>query len=778
MIGRRWFQANCSAARIRHKQTTNQAAYYHTPKPWLALLARLPLLFQYAVFPFLFALPYTESVDHHHHHQRGCWLVSGYTRGHPILVAYRAAEAASGPGLPTRGPGTFSYICPPLHPTHPSINQRRLPLASWTLKPSPNSRASCCIVVSSPTASQHTRATAMGELAAELLYNMAPLALSGGGAEVGSCAPLLAELRQLWGQIGKSQEERERMVHELEAECTRVYRRKVDEATGERALLHQSLAASEAEIAALTAALGAENSTQFKVNKWTVSLNERVSSATALLEELRAMRAERSKQFSDIRSEIEKISAEIAGRSHGQDTSPRAGDGHDLTIRRLGEYRARLSTLQKEKSDRLHKVLEHVTEVHSLCDVLGEDFIAIVNEVHPGLHEADPGKPTSISDTTLTRLSQVVAMLTSEKAKRAAMLREAVVPLVELWDLMDSPAEERRGFQKAAAVLKPAKEEVLLSSGVLSMASIKKTEEEVERLTRLKAGRMKELVLKRRLELENICRSMHVEPDASTVPEKSIALIDSGLVNPSELMASIDDQIAKAKEEHQSRKDIMEKINKWLLACEEEKWLDDHNVDENRFSTGRTARLNLKRAEKARVIIMKIPAIVDNLMSRTLAWESERKKPFLYDGARLVAVLEEHKQARLRQEEERRRLREQKKLRTLFSEKETMPRLKRPSGSGGGGFSRTPEPGSMNRKRVDAGRLTCSAPSMRSSSSGSSCGGGGGGRSSAELDRPRSSAAGAGRCGELLQGARRLSFNYVAVAKAGGGMSSSLASLS
>ena len=54
------------------------------------------------------------------------------------------------------------------------------------------------------------------------------------------------------------------------------------------------------------------------------------------------------------------------------------------------------------------------------------------------------------------------------------------------------------------------------------------TEEEVERLTRLKAGRMKELVLKRRLELENICGSMHVEPDASTVPEKSIALIDSG----------------------------------------------------------------------------------------------------------------------------------------------------------------------------------------------------------------------------------------------------------
>jgi hypothetical protein len=51
-----------------------------------------------------------------------------------------------------------------------------------------------------------------------------------------------------------------------------------------------------------------------------------------------------------------------------------------------------------------------------------------------------------------------------------------------------------------------------------------------------------------------------------------------GLVNPSELMASIDEQIAKAKEEQQSRKEIMDKINKWLLACEEEKWLEEYNL--------------------------------------------------------------------------------------------------------------------------------------------------------------------------------------------------------
>jgi protein regulator of cytokinesis 1 len=51
---------------------------------------------------------------------------------------------------------------------------------------------------------------------------------------------------------------------------------------------------------------------------------------------------------------------------------------------------------------------------------------------------------------------------------------------------------------------------------------------EVERLTKLKASRMKELVFKKRLELEEICRLTHIEPDTSTAAEKASALIDSG----------------------------------------------------------------------------------------------------------------------------------------------------------------------------------------------------------------------------------------------------------
>lgn len=43
-----------------------------------------------------------------------------------------------------------------------------------------------------------------------------------------------------------------------------------------------------------------------------------------------------------------------------------------------------------------------------------------------------------------------------------------------------------------------------------------------------------------------------------------------------EVLASLDDQISKAKEEAFSRKEIMEKMEKWMSSCEEESWLEDY----------------------------------------------------------------------------------------------------------------------------------------------------------------------------------------------------------
>lgn len=42
------------------------------------------------------------------------------------------------------------------------------------------------------------------------------------------------------------------------------------------------------------------------------------------------------------------------------------------------------------------------------------------------------------------------------------------------------------------------------------------------------------------------------------------------------MLSGIDDQIVKAKEQALSRKDILDKVEKWKYASDEENWLDDY----------------------------------------------------------------------------------------------------------------------------------------------------------------------------------------------------------
>ena len=179
---------------------------------------------------------------------------------------------------------------------------------------------------------------------------------------------------------------------------------------------------------------------------------------------------------------------------------------------------------------------------------------------------------------------------------------------------------------------------------------------------------MKELFFKKQNELDQICNKSHMEIPSQPEMENIINLINLGkitelifyysyqfqfmfkLVLPNtdwkakkgeidhaDLLMSLDEQISVAKEEASSRKAIMEKVERWMLAHDEERWLEEYSMvnitpqcawfvgswsifflhdhsyfhacfqDENRYSVRRGAHKNLRRAERARVIVNKIP---------------------------------------------------------------------------------------------------------------------------------------------------------------------------
>lgn len=65
-------------------------------------------------------------------------------------------------------------------------------------------------------------------------------------------------------------------------------------------------------------------------------------------------------------------------------------------------------------------------------------------------------------------------------------------------------------------------------------------EDEVSRLEQLKSSKMKELVLKKRSELEEICRRTHMIAEADRAMEYAIEAIESGTKTSSDIYNSLD----------------------------------------------------------------------------------------------------------------------------------------------------------------------------------------------------------------------------------------------
>lgn len=78
------------------------------------------------------------------------------------------------------------------------------------------------------------------------------------------------------------------------------------------------------------------------------------------------------------------------------------------------------------QSDRLHKVLEYVNEVHFLCGVLGLDFGQTVSEVHPSLRGTSLEQSTNISNSTLEGLEKTILKLKTERKARIQKVEQYI----------------------------------------------------------------------------------------------------------------------------------------------------------------------------------------------------------------------------------------------------------------------------------------------------------------------------------------------------------------
>ncbi|CAB4294581.1 unnamed protein product [Prunus armeniaca] len=388
------------------------------------------------------------------------------------------------------------------------------------------------------------------------------------------------------------------------------------------------------------------------------TLKEQLDSITPALKEMRLRKEERVNQFRTVQGQIQKISAEIAGQSESEYddlSSDIMVNENDLSLKKLEEYQTELQRLRNEKNERLMRVEQYIDAVHKLSSILGTDSSMVITKVHPSLNDLC-GITKNISNSILAKLNSTVESLDEEKQKRLDKLHHLGKALTNLWNLMDTPYKDRQSFSHVTGLLSLSSAEVS-DPGSLTLNIIQQAEAEVRRLDHLKASKMKELFFKKQNELKEICNKSHMEIPLQSEIDNLINLINSGEIDHADLLMSMDQQISRAKEEASSRMTIMEKVEKWMLARDEERWLEEYSRDENRYSVSRGAHKNLRRAERARVLVNKIPALVDLLIANTKSWEDERKKTFLYDEVPLLAMLEEYNVLRQEKEEDKQRQR-------------------------------------------------------------------------------------------------------------------------
>ncbi|KAK4749132.1 hypothetical protein SAY87_026581 [Trapa incisa] len=70
----------------------------------------------------------------------------------------------------------------------------------------------------------------------------------------------------------------------------------------------------------------------------------------------------------------------------------------------------------------------------------------------------------------------------------------------------------------------------------------------------------------------------------------------------------MDNQISRAKAEAVSQKEILDKVEKWMSACEEESWLEDYNRNGSR-SMSKDKRDSRPSAPANYVVISKDDAL-------------------------------------------------------------------------------------------------------------------------------------------------------------------------
>ncbi|KAL4582941.1 hypothetical protein LXL04_007503 [Taraxacum kok-saghyz] len=193
---------------------------------------------------------------------------------------------------------------------------------------------------------------------------------------------------------------------------------------GLEAQLRQAIAKSQAELASICASLGDPFLPIMQIESG--SLTKELAAIFPQVEMMQKKKNERKVQFIEVLEQIQNLSKELSTSTEDKSCFPIL-DESDLSLRRLEELKIELHTLEKEKSDRLKKVMEYLASLDSLCGVLGMNVKNTIIGIHPNLE--NPGTKKSISLDTIERRMQRLSVKSANRNRDLIICKENVLKM-------------------------------------------------------------------------------------------------------------------------------------------------------------------------------------------------------------------------------------------------------------------------------------------------------------------------------------------------------------
>ncbi|MGH0128222.1 UNVERIFIED_CONTAM: hypothetical protein FKN15_044934 [Acipenser sinensis] len=360
------------------------------------------------------------------------------------------------------------------------------------------------------------------------------------------------------------------------------------------------------------------------------------------------------------------------------------------------DIRTRLEVMMKQKKERMHDLKALKEQDQDLCDILctepyctdsdavpsleelnqfrhhiaslcaekerrRREFVGIKRQIILCMEELDHTPDTSferdvvceeeeafcLSTENIAMLNQLLNQLEVRKSQNEVLCASYRDRIVELWERLQVPQEERDAFSVHMAGSRPS--------------NIQALQEEAERLHELKLQNIRNVIQAIRAEVVTYWEKCFYSPEQR---QAFAPYYDEDYTE--DLLSLHDAEILHLKQHYEDHRELFEGVHRW-----QESWtlyleLDRKATDPSRF-TNRGG--NLLKEEKQRADLHKnLPKLEKKLKAQIDDWEQEQGREFLVSGQKFLQFVEEQWELHRLEKEREKQERQMKKTKQIEEE--------------------------------------------------------------------------------------------------------------